>query len=321
MKKRWIAHLGVALLAIGVGVQAPTVTNVANQRPSIAYAAKKHHHHQTVTDQQLAQKDYQGQQVITVNNGQPTFSSADLDTSKGSWQKYSSLDQYNRATAANALLNKSMMPTAKREPLTVDPTGWHNKKVNGKYLYNRCHLIGYQLSGQNNNWKNLITGTRSLNDPAMLQYEDQVAEFLRANPNAYVRYQVTPVYRGSELVARGVHMQGQSVGSNAIRFNVYIFNVQDGVKINYADGTSQVTGGQTEASVAAPTVQRHSSTVSNNTGINDNQNQTVYVTPYGHKYHYDPNCRALCRSRTVNSMTVGQARADGYTPCELESPQ
>lgn len=317
MKKRWLTRLGVALMALGIGVQAPVLNHVTGQ-PLITYASKKHH--QTTTDRQLSQKDYQGQQVIFVNNNQPTFSSGDLDTSKGSWQKYSNLDQYNRATAANALLNKSMMPTAKREPLKVNPTGWHNKKVNGKYLYNRCHLIGYQLSGQNNNWKNLITGTRSLNDPAMLQYEDEVAEFLRTNPNAYVRYQVTPVYRGSEQVARGVHMQGQSVGSNAIHFNVYIFNVQDGVKINYDDGTSQVTGNQTSSSVTTSARSTNTAQSPTNTGANDNQNQTVYVTSNGHKYHYDPNCRALRRSRTVNSMTVSQARADGYTPCELENP-
>lgn len=324
MNQRWISRIGVVLLALGIGIQAPITAGPTNLSP-VTYASKTHkihHHQQTTTDAQLSQMDYQGQQVIAVNNNQPSFSSSDLDISKGSWQNYASLDQYNRATDANALLNKSMMPTGKREPLKVDPTGWHNKKINGKYLYNRCHLIGYQLSGQNNNWKNLITGTRSLNDPAMVKYEDEIADFLRANPHAYVRYQVTPVYRGNELVARGVHMQGQSVGSNAICFNVYIFNVQEGVTINYADGTSQLLAGTTASDVTTSHSSRHRSTntTSSNTGANDNQSQTVYVTPNGHKYHYNPDCRALRRSRTVNTMTVGQARANGYTPCELESP-
>ncbi len=310
--RQWLTKISVGILALGIGIQAPIATQLEPSSQVTALAAKKHH--LTVDEKQLANLDYQGQQVIVVNNNQPTFTSDDLDTSKGSWQKYASLDQYNRATGADALLNKSMMPTAKREPLHVNPSGWHNKKVNGKYLYNRSHLIGYQLSGQNNNWKNLITGTRSLNDPAMLKYEDQVASFLKSHPNRYVRYQVTPVYRGSEKVAHGVHMQGQSVGSDAVSFNVYIFNVQDGVNINYDDGTSQVINGQQGSATTAVST----NSVSVNSGTDDNQNQTVYVTPSGHKYHYDPNCRALRRSHIVSQMTVSQARNAGYTPCGLE---
>lgn len=310
--RQWLTKISVGILALGIGTQAPIATQLEPASQVTTLAAKKHH--LTVDEKQLANLDYQGQQVIVVNNNQPTFTSDDLDTSKGSWQKYASLDQYNRATGADALLNKSMMPTAKREPLHVNPSGWHNKKVNGKYLYNRSHLIGYQLSGQNNNWKNLITGTRSLNDPAMLKYEDQVASFLKSHPNQYVRYQVTPVYRGSEKVARGVHMQGQSVGSDAVSFNVYIFNVQDGVNINYDDGTSQVINGQPGSATTAVST----NSVSVNSGTDDNQNQTVYVTPNGHKYHYDPNCRALRRSHSVSQMTVSQARNAGYTPCGLE---
>ncbi|HJA46280.1 MAG TPA: DNA/RNA non-specific endonuclease [Candidatus Limosilactobacillus excrementigallinarum] len=310
--RQWLTKISVGILAFGIGIQAPVATQLGPSSQVTAFAAKKHH--LTVDEKQLANLDYQGQQIIMVNNNQPTFTSDDLDTSKGSWQKYASLDRNNRATGADALLNKSMMPTTKREPLHVNPSGWHNKKVNGKYLYNRSHLIGYQLSGQNNNWKNLITGTRSLNDPAMLKYEDQVASFLKRYPNQYVRYQVTPIYRGSEKVARGVHMQGQSVGSDAVKFNVYLFNVQDGVNINYDDGTSQVTSAQPKST----TTPSSSSATPENSGADDNQNQTVYVTPSGHKYHYDPNCRALRRSHTVSQMTVSQARNAGYTPCGLE---
>lgn len=108
------------------------------------------------------------------------------------------------------------------------------------WLYNRCHLIGYQLTGQNNNLKNLMTGTRQLNDPDMLRYEDEVADYLKESNSNYVRYRVTPVFRGNELLARGVEMEGQSVKSNSVHFNVYIFNVQEGVSLNYATGTSKV---------------------------------------------------------------------------------
>ncbi|KPH03130.1 hydroxyacid dehydrogenase [Limosilactobacillus fermentum] len=188
----------------------------------------------------LANLDYTGQDVITVDNNQPSFSEADLSLANGAWQSYGNLDQYNRPGAANAMLNQSLMPTVKREALTVDPTGWHNKRVNGQWLYNRSHLIGYQLTGQNNNFKNLITGTRQLNDPDMLKYEDEVAAYLKQSPDHYVRYRVTPIFRGNELLARGVEMEAQAVGSDAVKFHVYIFNVQPGVTLNYNDGTSQV---------------------------------------------------------------------------------
>lgn len=199
---------------------------------------------QSVATQALAQEKYQGTQIVAVNHNRPTFSSSDLSLKKGAWQSYGNLDSLNRVTTANAMLSKSIMPTAKRQPLNVTPTGWHNKSytVNGKrgYLYNRCHLIGYQLTGQNNNWKNLMTGTRSLNDPGMTAYENPVASYLRTHPSDHVRYQVQPVFRGNELVARGVHMQAQSIETKDISYNVYIFNIQAGVKIDYDTGYSQM---------------------------------------------------------------------------------
>ncbi|WP_289762083.1 DNA/RNA non-specific endonuclease [Lactobacillus intestinalis] len=194
---------------------------------------------ESVSAAKLASLNYSGKDVITVNNNEPSFSKSDLSTSQGAWQRYGELDNENRVTAANALLNQRLMPKAQREPLHVNPTGWHNKRVAGGWLYNRCHLIGYQLTGQNNNLKNLMTGTRQLNDPDMFRYEDQVANYLKESPHNYVRYRVTPIFRGQELLARGVEMEGQSTNSNSVHFNVYIFNVADGVKLNYADGTSQ----------------------------------------------------------------------------------
>lgn len=194
---------------------------------------------------ELAKLNYDGQQIVQINRGKPTFTHAELSTSKGPWQSYHDLDSSNRVTGADALLAKSLMPTAKRERLYVDPTGWHNKRVTYQgetdWLYNRSHLIGYQLTGQNNNPKNLMTGTRSLNAPGMEQYESQVASYLKSHPSDYVRYQVIPVFRGSELLARGVHMQARSIGSTLISFNIYIFNVQSGAKIDYATGRSTVS--------------------------------------------------------------------------------
>ncbi|WP_301049334.1 DNA/RNA non-specific endonuclease [Lactobacillus intestinalis] len=194
---------------------------------------------ESVSAAKLASLNYSGKDVITVNNNEPSFSKSDLSTNQGAWQRYGELDNESRVTAANALLNQKLMPKAQREPLHVNPTGWHNKRIAGGWLYNRCHLIGYQLTGQNNNLKNLMTGTRQLNDPDMLRYEDQVANYLKESQHNYVRYRVTPIFRGQELLARGVEMEGQSTNSNSVHFNVYIFNVADGVKLNYADGTSQ----------------------------------------------------------------------------------
>ncbi|CAM3182559.1 DNA/RNA non-specific endonuclease [Lactiplantibacillus plajomi] len=188
----------------------------------------------------LANKAYGGQQTITINQNRPAFSKAELSTQRGAWQTYGNLDGLNRATAANALLNKSLMPTDEREPLNVEPTGWHNKRIASGWLYNRSHLIGFQLTGQNNNLKNLMTGTRSLNDPEMVTYENQVADYLKESSRHYVRYQVTPIFKGNELLARGVQMRAQSIGDNAVSFNVYIFNVQAGMRLNYQSGTSRV---------------------------------------------------------------------------------
>jgi len=186
----------------------------------------------------LANQKYTTQQTITINNNQPAFSSDELKTDKSAWQTYGNLDQLNRVTTANALLSQSLMPKSERTALNVQPTGWHNKRIASGWLYNRSHLIGYQLTGQNNNIKNLVTGTRTLNDPEMATYENQVADYLKASPKHYVRYQVNPVFKGNELLARGVQMRAQSIDSNEVSFNVYIFNIQPGMTLNYQDGTS-----------------------------------------------------------------------------------
>ena len=231
----------------------PTARKITTIATSLVGSNNSHHDQstsqsasapkQSVATKALADQKYTGTQIVAVNHNKPTFTTAQLSTKKGAWATYGELDSLNRVTTANALLSKSTMPTAKREPLYVNPTGWKNKEytVNDKsgYLYNRSHLIGYQLTGQNNNLKNLMTGTRSLNDPGMTAYENPVASYLKSHPNDYVRYQVQPVFRGNELVARGVHMQAQSVKNSGVSYNVYIFNIQAGVKINYSTGASQ----------------------------------------------------------------------------------
>ncbi|CAK1229971.1 DNA/RNA non-specific endonuclease [Fructobacillus fructosus] len=196
---------------------------------------------------QLANTDFQNQSVIIVNNNQPTFSNDDLTEKKGGWVRFANLDSLGRPQSAQALLKKQLMPSKKRERLTIKTPGYHairTGNAESDWLYNRSHLIGYQLSGSNNEPKNLITGTRQLNADSrvnaesMVTFENQIADYLKASSNHYVRYQVTPVYRGVELVPRGVWMQGQSLNDDQVKFNVYIFNVQEGWIINYLNGSA-----------------------------------------------------------------------------------
>ena len=182
---------------------------------------------------------YDEVQTIELNDNTPLFGPLDLTLENGSWETYGELDKLNRATSAEAMLNQDLMPTEKRGDISnVEPTGWKNKKLGKSYLYNRTHLIGFALSGENDNWKNLITGTTQLNNPEMLRHEMDIKYYLEQDKNNYVRYSVTPIFKDNELLARGVHLMAQSVNDDTIRFNVYIFNIQDGVELNYADGSS-----------------------------------------------------------------------------------
>lgn len=253
----------------------------------------------------LADRNYQGQKVITINRNRPTFSKKALSTKKGAWQSYYNLDFLNRAGEADALLNKRLMPTKAREPLYWNPTAWHNKKIAGGWLYNRSHLIGYQLTGQNNNPKNLITGTRQLNDPGMLQYENQVASYLKSSSRHYIRYRVKPIFRGRELLARGVEMEAQSTGSNAVRFHVYIFNVQDGVKLNYSNGTSVATGAAKKTVAKKSTSSKKKIKTSTTGRIVGNCRSKIYHVPGQAGYHMNS-------ANAVYFRTETEAKRAGY---------
>lgn len=259
--------------------------------------------------QDLAQLNYEGTQTIEINQNNPTFSKEDLSTEKGPWERYGDLDHLNRATGAEALLNKKLMPTEKRgEISSVTPTGWHNKKINGQYLFNRSHLIGYQLTGQNANWKNLITGTRQLNSPEMLRFEMDIKYYLEKSNKNYVRYSVVPVFRNEELLARGVHMMAQSIGSEAIRFNVYIFNVQNGVKLNYADGTS-TTVSTSQSSTSTKVSAEKEYIDDKGQGLIKGSKSGVYHLPGSKYYDKTTNPRAWFK-------TIEEAKKAGYRPAK-----
>lgn len=185
---------------------------------------------------------YSGAPYVEIDSNQPDFTEADYTTA--SFEEYAPLDLLGRCGTAYACISTDLMPTEERGSIgQVKPSGWQTVKydfVDGQYLYNRCHLIGYQLTGENANECNLITGTRYLNVEGMLPFENLVADYIRETGN-HVLYRATPVFEGSNLVASGVQLEGWSVEDegDGICFNVYCYNVQPGVTIDYATGESR----------------------------------------------------------------------------------
>ncbi len=197
----------------------------------------------TVVADSNALPKYTGEPYTVLNGNNPYMTIADAQ--RGDFETYAELDSLGRCGVAYANVSPAIMPTEKRGPIgMVKPSGWHTVRyddlVEGKYLYNRCHLIAYQLAGENANKKNLITGTRYLNNVAMLPFENAVASYVKKTGN-HVLYRATPVFVANELVARGVVIEALSVEDNGdgIRLNVFCHNVQPGVEINYATGESK----------------------------------------------------------------------------------
>ena len=190
--------------------------------------------------------EYSGIPYVILDDNVPTFTEEERAETT-SYETYAPLDLIGRCGAAEACIGRDLMPEGERGSIgMVKPSGWQTARydgvVDGNYLYNRCHLIGYQLSGENANEQNLITGTRYLNVDGMLPFENEVADYVQETGN-HVLYRVTPLFRGMELVARGVQMEAWSVedGGAGVCFNVYCYNVQPGVRIDYATGESQLT--------------------------------------------------------------------------------
>ncbi len=185
--------------------------------------------------------EYSGEASVTIAGGEPGFEESEITTT--AFESYGELDDLGRCTVATACIGPETMPTEERGDISgVRPSGWVQESygfIDGGYLYNRCHLIGYRLTGENDNVSNLITGTRYMNTEGMLPYEDMVDDYVDSTGN-HVMYRVTPIFEGDELVARGVQIEALSVedGGAGISFNVYCYNVQPGVEIDYASGVS-----------------------------------------------------------------------------------
>lgn len=239
---------------------------------------------------------------VEINNNVPYFESSEYTTE--SFENYGELDELGRCTTAYACVGQDTMPTEKRGSISsVKPTGWQTVKydnVDGKYLYNRCHLIGYQLTAENANKNNLITGTRYLNIMGMLPFENMVADYVKETNN-HVLYRVTPIFDGDNLVARGVEMEGYSVEDNGegISFNIYAYNSQPDIEIDYATGESWLSGS---------TPNKESS-----------KELTTYIlNTSNHKFHLE-SCSVVKTIKDENKETFTGTREEviekGYEPC------
>lgn len=286
---------------------------------------------------------YDGKAYVAVNNNEPFFTDSDMTTT--AFENYSDLDSLGRCGVAYANICKEIMPTEKRGKIgMIKPSGWHTVKydvIKDRYLYNRCHLIGYQLAGENANTKNLITGTRYLNVEGMLPFENLVADYVN-NTGNHVLYRVTPMFSGGNLVANGVLIEAKSVEDNGggILFNVYCYNVQPGVGINYENGdswldgtTPQNEGSQSSAGSVAGASAGESGSSSSTTGsassgsdssaaensVSDSSNSEtmVHITATGKKYHR-AGCRTLKKSDT--EVTLDEAKSMGLSPCGICNP-
>lgn len=262
--------------------------------------------------------DYSGTDIITLNNNVPVFNTV----SESSYEYYSDLDSLGRCGVCEACIGQDIMPTEPREEIgSVTPSGWVQAKYDmavtqsdSPYLYNRCHLIGFQLAGENANEKNLITGTRHFNVDLMLIYEDIVADYVK-NTGNHVMYRVTPVYNDGDLVAKGVQMEGYSVEDNGLGvcFNVFCYNVQPGVSIDYSTGAStgpEFTG--TETSVVWQTVPEPAA------------EETSYVLNTNSMKFHLPDCASVSQMAEHNRQDVSWTRdeciANGYSPCGVCHP-
>lgn len=280
---------------------------------------------------------YAGKPFIEVRGNEPSFSENDL--SRDPFETYSALDSLGRCGPAYALIGPETMPSAKRESIgMVKPSGWRISEydwIDGRYLFNRCHLIAYSLAGENDNPMNLITGTRSMNVLGMLPYEERVASYVRDTGN-HVLYRVTPLYDSDNLVASGVLMEAVSVedGGEGVSFCVWCYNVEPGVVIDYATGDnragdpekelySDLADGNVADEQVAAEAEGDAETSSDSTMAPDSEVRTYVLNTNTHRFHY-PDCPSVTDMKEKNKQifegTREEAIEKGYEPCGACKP-
>lgn len=252
---------------------------------------------------------YSGEPYTELNGNIPYFT--DRKKTEDVFEHYSDLDTLGRCGAAYANICKELMPTEKRGEIgMIKPTGWHTVRyddiISDKYLYNRCHLIGFQLAGENANEKNLVTGTRYMNVDGMLPFENMIADYVKEMDN-HVLYRVTPIFVGDDLVCRGVEMEAYSVEDNGegTSFHVFVYNIQPGIEIDYATGDSWVANSMADI-------------------VDDTEEHAQYATTLyvinakTRKFHF-PDCDSVGKISKQNKKERETDRAEliaeGYTPC------
>ena len=250
---------------------------------------------------------FSGEGYVVINDNKPDFKDSDLVTN--SYESYGALDKLGRCTSCIACVGKDLMPTGQRDSISaVKPTGWQTQKysfVDGGSLYNRCHLIAYQLTGESANKKNLITGTRFMN-VQMIPFENKAADYVKAT-GKHVLYRVTPIFKDNELVARGVQMEAMSVEDKgkSVCFNVYCYNNQPRIEIDYMTGKSKEVAAQS-------------------TSDKKEQEQGSYVLNTKGKKFHKPDCDSVKQMSDKNKKYFNGSRDElinnGYKPCGACQP-
>lgn len=257
----------------------------------------------------LAVPEFSGEAYIELNGNRPRFTEEEI--TQTAFEQYAGLDRLGRCGTAFACIGQELMPDEERGYIgSVKPTGWQISKydfIDGKYLYNRCHLIGYQLTGENANERNLITGTRFMNTEGMLPFENLVADYIKETDN-HVMYRVIPVFKGDNLVAHGVLMEAESVEDKGegVSFCVYCYNNQPWVKINYADGSnSPDETAQSDCTVAET-------------------DGTTYVINISSRIIHLPSCRYAdqisSKNKQIYKGDIAVLLKDGYEGCKVCNP-
>lgn len=278
--------------------------------------------------------EYTGEPYVEINDGQPDFTEEELTAE--AYEDYGELDGLGRCQTVEACVGQETMPDEERGQIgQIKPTGWHTVKyagVDGNYLYNRCHLIGYQLTAENANPQNLITGTRYMNTEGMLPFENMVADYVKETGN-HVMYRVTPIFEGDNLVASGVQMEAESVEDEGegICYNVYVYNVQPDIEIDYATGESQEAedaDGQTDAGKTAESAETGQGGESREvTGVgqkNESAEEQTYILNKNSKKFHRADCSGVADMKAKNKKEYTGTREDlieeGYEPCARCKP-
>lgn len=322
MKKKIVILSLISILGL-VGCTKQSTNNTATATDVSQNATEISQETEIDNSNELSIADYIGNPYKEINGNVPYFTDKEKAV-KESFETYSDLDELGRCGVAYANIGRDIMPTEKRGEIGhIKPSGWHTSNYNeykglvdGNYLYNRCHLIAYMLAGENDNEKNLITGTRYMNVTGMLPFEDKVHDYMNYYPENHVLYRVTPVFNGNNLVADGVLMEAYSIEDNGkLEFCVFCYNVQPYIDIDYATGENHISNVYLE----------ENNITTEDTTWEDNSEYYSYVLNENSKKIHTPECTSIEKikdeNKTKTNRTYDELISEGYTPCSICHPE